>query len=235
MEICIMGNSHTGALKQAWDMITDDFPTINITFFAQGQDKLKYLIVQNDKLIPNREGFAKALEFISGGKREIDPIEYDVFLLYGLNARANFFISNNTFSTAVINTAMKDLTNGSLSLKLLQRLRKITDKKVFIGHNPLTATDNIVSTDYPESYIQGIEKVNEFIYQALNAELVSQPLATIVNGNRTKGEFSKGSKKIIVRSEAIDNPEHAKMDNYHMNAQFGELWLRQFLGQYLNQ
>ncbi len=234
MEICIMGNSHTGALKQAWDAVIDDFPNIQITFFAQGQDTLNYLIVQNNKLIPEREGFAKALEFISGGKREIDPTEYDIFLLYGLNARANFFIPN-TFSTAVVNTAMKDLTNGSLSYTLLQRLRKITDKKVFIGHNQLTATDNVISTDYPESYIKGIEKINEFIYRPLNAELICQPLETIVNGNRTKGEFSRGSKKIIVRSSDIDNTAHVETDNCHMNAQFGELWLSNFLKQYLNQ
>ena len=90
VKVCIIGDSHVGALKKAWAVIDRTFPGIRITFFALPALALDSVVAANGTLCSVSEGDRKALEFISGGKSHIDPGEYDVFLVYGCGARATF-------------------------------------------------------------------------------------------------------------------------------------------------
>lgn len=232
MKICIMGNSHVGSLKRGWDEIVGNYPEQEITFFAQRADGLNELISKNGKLIPKSEELAKALEFTSGGKKEINPSEYDVFVIYGAGANINFVKDNQFYSSAVIESSLNDLVANTLSFNLLKRLRTLTTKAVFIGHMPLIAAKEVLSEDIPDDYIARVALINDVIYHPLNAELVTQPLSTIVNGNNTHPDFSKGSKRLAI-GDSFDDEYHPDDDTGHMNDKFGAIWLTEFFKKYI--
>jgi hypothetical protein len=232
MKICVMGNSHVGSLKRGWDEVRTNYREHEITFFAQRSDGLEGLIAQNGKLIPNNEKLASALEFTSGGKKEIEPKEYDVFVIYGAGVNINWVVENHFYSNAVIESSLNDLVTNTLSFHLLQRLRALTNKPVFIGHLPLVPAVEVLSDTRPSDYIARVERINEIAYRPLGAELVRQPLSTIVNGNKTHPDFSKGSKALAV-GDSGDNVSHPESDSDHMNDKFGEIWLREFLTEYV--
>ena len=234
MKICVMGNSHVGCLKRGWDAIKEDYPEHEITFFAQRSDGLDGLIAHDGKLIPNNEKLAKALEFTSGGKKEIDPTEHDVFVIYGAGAKTSFITDNHFYSRAVVERSLNDLVANTLSFNLLKRLRTLTNKPVFIGHLPLVPAMKVSADAAPSDYVARVELINEVTYRPLRAELVRQPLSTIVNGNNTHPDFSKGSKALAV-GDSGDNVYHPESDNDHMNDKFGQIWLREFLREYVGE
>ena len=232
MKICIMGNSHVGSLKRGWDGIHVEYPEKEIVFFAHRANGLDGLIVHDGKLIPENEELAKAIEFTSGGKAEIDPVEYDVFVIYASGATVNFTQSGFFYSKAVIQRSLTDFVEDTLSYKLLKKLRTVTNKTIYIGHTPLAAAMQLLSTTKPADYIAKIRLINKVIYHPLNSELVLQPLKTIVNGNNTHPDFSKGSKRLAI-GDGFDNEYHPEIDNAHMNDKFGEIWLREFFKNYV--
>ena len=226
MNICIIGNSHVGSLKRAWDNIKDLFPKINITFFAQRANGLNDLIIKKNILLPNNDTLASAFKFTSNGSREINTANYDYFVIYGADAKAYIEPTNFFYSEDVLLATIKDLISGTLSYKLLKQLRTITHKKIFIGHTPLPSERKIISTGIPKSYIKGIKKINDTIYSSLNSRVIIQPIQTIINNNATHPDFCKGSKRLAI-GDHIDNEVHIKEDVLHMNDLFGELWLKE--------
>lgn len=227
INLCIIGNSHTGALKRAWDKVHTQNPDINITFFAHRAHGLKGLKIKENSLTPDNENLKKALEFTSGGINTILPDNYDYILIYGLGAKPNFS-DNKFFSKEVQVLAAKDLTLDTLSFEILKKIRSITDKKIFIGHDPLKTTYNIRHTGKAVQYEKGIENINNLIYSHFNAELVAQPAETTVNGNATHPAFSKGSKRLSV-GDSADDELHPEKDIGHMNDEFGVIWLNYFI------
>lgn len=227
-----MGNSHVGSLKRGWDNIYKDYPETEITFFAHRAAGLDGLIAHDGKLIPNNEALAKALEFTSGGKKEIDPIEYDIFVIYGAGTNINFFKNDRFYSRAVIKSSLEDFVANTLAFNILKRLRTLTNKTVFIGHTPLITATQILSDNNPGDYMARVELINDMVYRPLNSELVRQPLSTIVNGNNTHPDFSKGSKRLAI-GDSFDDEYHPESEIDHMNDKFGEIWLMEFLKNYV--
>lgn len=57
--------------------------------------------------------------------------------------------------------------------------------------------------------------------------MLPQPIATIVNGDRTDPVYSRGSRKLAI-GDKMDNRPHDSVDNRHVNESSGVLWLRDF-------
>lgn len=229
MKICVIGNSHVGALKRAWDAMPGRHQSANITFFAARGRGLEGLAVNDGRLVPETEFLKKSLEFTSGGKQVIDPDEYDVSLVYGLGASGLFISPKRYYSSAVLRQAANDHVAGTPSFNLIRKIRQLTDKTVFVGHSPLRAfRGEGFKVVEPEAYLFGLEVVNDFVYSSIGSELVAQPLHTIVNGRFTNPLFSQGSKRLSIRDKH-DDEHHPENDYAHMNDEFGAEWLTSFL------
>ncbi|PLX82835.1 MAG: hypothetical protein C0617_13265 [Desulfuromonas sp.] len=235
MKVCIIGNSHTGALKRAWDTFFDsNFKNIfDLTFFASRAQRLEGLKIEGTKLIPQNEYLKENLKFTSGGKPYVDLSLYDVFLVYGLSTRP-YFLSKVFYSEAVLIKSIEDNHTSSLSFKILTMIRDVVDTKTFIGHDPLRVNKDRDGIEFDkvltEQYSLGISLVNESLFFPLGAELLEQPQQTIVGkGRNTHSIYSKGSKRLDVGDEK-DGELHPESDNRHMNDEFGKIWLESFLG-----
>lgn len=226
--LCVLGDSHTAALKRAWEAIKSSFTGGELHFFCARADGLSGMQSKGGKLIPDNEVLMRAIAFTSGGRREVDPMQYDAFLIYGLGVIPYIPDDSRVYSRAVVAAAITDGGKSSLGFTLAQRLRTTTDKPIYIGHNPLSATD---STDFSlddAAYTAWIRLVNTLVYSPLPATLVPQPTSTVVAGRYTDGRYSWKSRRLAVGDD-LDDELHSSEDDVHMNAEYGRLWLREFL------
>ena len=176
--------------------------------------------------------YVNIIAYSSGGRETVNPELYDGFLVYGLKARPNFADPDRVISDQLQKALIEDLTRGSVSLKVLNQLKKLTDKPIYVGHAPLLAADSVLHREAPDAYVKGIAQLNSGFYAALRCRFVGQPLSTIVNSDRTDLKYSKGSQRL--HTGILDEGEvHPEEDNEHMNDDYGALWMREFLDSYL--
>lgn len=81
MKVCVLGNSHIGALRRAW--ILEETPGFKLTFFGVGLEHLCRLKQDQDRIIPSSEVAKNAFLHTSGGLDAIKVSDYDAFLLVG--------------------------------------------------------------------------------------------------------------------------------------------------------
>ena len=136
MRICVLGNSHVASIKKAWDMMSQDYPDYEFMFFASRGIGLSKLKAEDGKLLPGDDSLRANLAFTSGSNGEIDPSDFDVFLVYGANCRP-YFKTETFYSQTVLQASVEDYTQNSLAINLIKLLRQVTEKKIFLGHNPL--------------------------------------------------------------------------------------------------
>ncbi len=225
MKICIIGNSHVGALKRAWD--ADPDPSLALEFFAARGARLRDLRVKRNRLAPKTWALKRAFKFTSAGQSRIEPDRYDCFLIYALQARPFLEKCENRYSRAVMQDALKDHVQNTISFDVLEKLRGVTDKKIYVGHNPLLAADGKVENRVSEEYTNGITELNRYVYNPANSEMIPQPYETIVNGHFTDQVYTKRSKRLSVGNR-LDDRTHPEDDRTHMNEAFGRLWLNAF-------
>lgn len=228
IKLCVLGNSHTASLKLGWDMITHQYPNVEITFFANRQRKMEAFRVEKNSLVPDNEELKNAIAYTSGGLTSINMQYYDVCLLYGLDLDS-YQLPETFFSVAVLKEAMLECVSSSVSWGLLHKIRKTSDKAIFLGHTPLHATTNDTAEQGDVSaYQAGIKLMNQSIFREYNALIIEQPIDTIDNMLQTMLKYSVGSTRLDLGDET-SNQLHPAQENKHMNAQFGVHYLDAFL------
>lgn len=234
MNLCILGNSHTGALKRAWDNYFEEESKtqLNIDFYAARRAALESLKLEGNSLIPTNETVRKSISFTSNGNESVNLNDYDSFLIYGLGIKP-YYTRENFHSSEVLFCSMRDNYSDSLGFQLASKIRAASDHKIYLGHTPLAS--NVKKDAIEEKailsgqYLDGLKLVNEEFLNPLNFELAQQPLETMVNNNRnTHSDFSKGSKRLSV-GDKLDDQTHPEGENGHMNDQYGRVWLASFL------
>ena len=232
MKLCIIGNSHTGALKRAWDNLIEPCfkNNLEISFFASRGHGLKGLYLNGTSLVADNEALKKNLEFTSNGHYDIKINNYDFFLIYGLFAP--YYTSDKFYSVDVIEHSLRDHFCSAFGYTLLTMVRSATDKKIYADPRPLPANPNGNEDNFSPTlsshYSEGIRLANDKIFLPLNSELIHQPPETLVGNNRhTHSKFSKGSKRLDEWNSEKSAP-HPTEDLRHMNDQFGKIWLESF-------
>lgn len=224
-----MGNSHTASLKKGWDIIQSEFPSVTFTFYAKKLAGLSSLVVNKGKLITHDESLKAALRYTSNGDDCIDLSSFDGCILYGLGLRVPKHSSDIFYSNSVIRLTAEDLVYRSLSWELLNKIRQISNLKVYIGHNPLhTVKYNPAMEISTLNYLKYILVLNESIFSLHNALLQPQPEITLCNDFNTKIEYSSNAPRLN-SGVKLPSVNHLADDNSHMNGEFGAIYLRQFL------
>ncbi|MDL4861706.1 hypothetical protein NPJ88_005125 [Halomonas elongata] len=226
MKICVIGNSHVASIKRGLEELKGS--NFEVDFFADRGARLRELKVDGGVLRSEDEDVRRVLEYTSGGKGEIRGDEYDIFVLYGLYAKGLLIKEEAFFSEEVVKQTVKDHVASTTSFDILLKLRKITKKKVFIGHDPFPAAEKVVDNTISRDYVFGMEKLNRFLYSPLNCEIISQPSETVVNKFYTDPTFSKESSRLNI-GEGMEGRVHPESEKKHMNSEFGKLWLEKLL------
>jgi hypothetical protein len=231
--ICVIGDSHAASLKRAWDGMTALHDEFKLRFFCARGLELSGMVVDELRLVPNSEALARTIRF-TAGEDQIDPREYDIFLLYGLGCHPYFVQTDVFHSQSTLTAALRDSAKPTLSFELLLRLRAITAKDIYVGHQPMEAAKADAPPEEVSVYASSIRRMNDILYRPLRTTIVSQPLETIAGARFTHPSFSKGSRRLAV-GDGLDNEFHPDDDRVHMNDDYGSRWLTKFLKEELSE
>lgn len=223
MRVCVLGSSHAACLKNGWDRIQDEYPDFELRFFAARGKKIGQLQVDGTRLVPANERLRKMIRHTSGGLDEVDPAEADLFLFAGLGVRLH--VNDGPFySESVQRLAREDALRESIALSLLTKIRPLSQAPAFLMHTPLPAGGPHAHEPVSE-YLDTVTWLNGQFLESLDAEILPQPSSTLDSGFRTRPEFSVGSVRLDI-GDKRSGELHPDQDNRHMNADFGERFLR---------
>ena len=226
MRICILGDSHTAALKNGWSEISANHPGVSLTFYAARGNTLDGIEADGHDLVAGNERLRRSLEYTSGGEARVKTSEYDAFLVCGL-----FFMplwKRPGLSRAVISAGNADRFHSSLSATAAGLGRAATAVPIYIMPRPLVAIrpDPAVAPDVPP-YEEQIDQLTRDS-TVRNFRFLGQPPETIAGSWWSKPEFASGSMRLGVDPK-LDGEMHPDGEADHMNAAFGSIFLLQFL------
>jgi hypothetical protein len=240
--LCILGNSHSGAFKQAWS--NREFPVapdFSLTFFAASNFHLENLVSQDGALIPGHADLAEKFRLSSGGKDRIELDQFDAIALIGGNFGIDFewlcsnegtvehlkygplkrVVSHACFVAAVMGSFI-----DTLAVKLIDKIRAQSDIPLILCAKPYPS-ETLLSTPvfardprYADSALLGLvvaqaKEAASRVAKNRNFEILWQDEATVGSPGFTKAEFGLGAVHLNDRKAAPDE------DARHMNEEFG--------------
>lgn len=224
--VCVLGNSHVGALKLAYDADPSLASRMRLTFFAARGDEMRHLRLRDGRIEASTPLLEHSIRHTSGGLSEVDPQAYDAFLVYGLELRIQP-PADGFFSRAVREQTARDAAAKTAGLFAVELLGEAGAAPVFVGLGPSPAAGESTALGRDPGYAAIFEALNAAVFAPLGVELLGQPEETFADGWRTDRRFSIGSRRLDVGDEA-SNELHPDNDSAHMNEAFGRIWLQAF-------
>jgi hypothetical protein len=238
--ICLIGNSHIGALKLGWPEIEAQFPGFLLDFYASAGQSMQ-LEVQGGKLVPATDAIRKRLAATSGKDGDIEAT-YDAYVVCGLTLSAMRAVHAYDARVAELRRlgrdeaagvedfaqAMEPVLRGAIAVDVIAKLRQITKAPIFLIGTPYGAYVRHVELwealkvrKHEDVVAQAYDTVCKKIADELSAIFVPQPAETIADNGYTTREPFFLFPLDYVRSE--------KAEHTHMNASFGAIVLRDVL------
>ena len=226
MRICVLGDSHTACINHGWQRCKSEFPGIELIFFASRNHGLSGLSLEGQILSTNSEILRRHLEFTSGGLSEVNLPQYDGVFLVGLD----FSIPTLSvgYSKSCYDSVCSDVYSRTLSCRIASDIREASKAPVVVMHTPQLAQD--LSRVRPIGSLGYTSIIERFTSATCNLSLnfLRQPDSTLDSNWFTRSELSGGSRRLDI-GDAKSNHEHPKEDRVHMNVDFGEIMVRNFL------
>ncbi|MEX0969039.1 MAG: hypothetical protein WD046_01190 [Paracoccaceae bacterium] len=230
MRICIISNSHAGALKHALDTEPALAQGHDISFFAsRGAKVSKFTLI--DDVISTTD--LASVRYATGGKfTQIAPGDFDALVFYGIQLRfghwlfppedADWGIANasSAFRGEMI---IEHLSNSmAVQFAYLVCASPVWQAQVVVAPSPVQAAPDIArSAPFP---LDEINLAAATMCSGFGARFVPQPKETLAATGFTYDRFAKGSLRLNEERAAHDDTERK-----HMNAAFGALILRDIL------
>lgn len=233
LRIALIGTSHAAAFKAAWDTAAQDWPRVEITFFAArntGSVEITQLVPDYGKLVARAPDLADRLRATSGGLSEIDPAAYDAILLVGFPPRPVLLPPLSPYSAAVRAALYQSARAASTLAEMTTNLRSVApDIPVFVAAQPYAATPPKGAQPEARGYLAAAAAMEREVYGPLGVRFLPQPAATLIADRWTDPMFSRGSLRLPTRPGAKSGAPHPAADRAHMNAAYGALALAEAL------
>jgi hypothetical protein len=242
-KVCLIGDSHTGALLSGWRAMKHEFPEIEITSFGAPRILFGELDVSDGQLVPASEKLSESFQRTSGGQIAIANV-YDRYLVCGLSWAMRFLlpsivkircedqvrdgripVSNDCYARV-----MAGLLRDSISAQTLAKLRQITDRPVGMipapmpsDTTPMPVYARLRDSGDAQKIARQFTSAAEIVAKEAEAEFLEQPSETLSNPLQTLYHYKRGSVRAFVGNLDM---EHDDDDRQHMNQAYGELVLR---------
>lgn len=226
MRVCVIGNSHTVSLMEAWKEVSAASLGLEVRFFASPAGGLASLTVQANQLVTPRKYVSNFLKQTSGGLDAIVPSEFDVCLVYGL--RLDVPDLGWELSQAAVEQCCADAVTVSINLQICRMIRCVSSIPVFSGRSPMPVRLDTDSERAPDSipYKDIFLRLRDSM-AAEGVVLLGQPTTTVEEPFGTLKKYSLGSRKLLEGRQ--DAEEHDPEERRHMNSAYGRLFLTGFL------
>ncbi|MBK6863069.1 MAG: hypothetical protein IPG91_05570 [Ideonella sp.] len=238
--VAVIGNSHLGALKRAWDSsAATRNPQFDLVFFGAPRRTALALRAVNDVLATEDPSVLRALTLTSGMTDPIiRPADYDLIWLHGLIGlnwavpqAIRLDMHSRSGGARLSSSLLRDLFSQqyreSALHYLLQQIRAISSVTVFVSPQPFLSEDS----PYRKAHrgqtsplaIQYEDRVRaELEADALNY-LPQNPL-TVVDRCFTRACYSQAGERLV------DSASGGIADDVrHMNADYGRIVINDFM------
>lgn len=251
MRVCVIGNSHVGPWKLAWDDLRSSFPHLALHFFAGPGSTLRELEVIDGALATRDAGLRKYLE-LTGGTEAIHLDDYDAFCIVGCGVvvlpivrlyegwRAESHLcrdgSFTSVSDACFEAAARGIVGRSFGLNICRSLAELTDKPIFLSPQPFPS-DAILHRRAAKHagwrllHEGGDDRAIAGLFDRLLKDFhggrlltLPPPPATMSAPLLTHDRYSRDSRHLFQPDEA-----HRTTEFFHMNVEFGALCLQDLL------
>ncbi|HEY1707539.1 MAG TPA: hypothetical protein VGG10_04700 [Rhizomicrobium sp.] len=242
-KICLIGDSHVGALQSGWLAMKHAFPEIELTTFGAPRTVFAGLDVLDGVLVPATEKLSAYFRHTTGGQVTIEN-SYDRYLVCGISWAIRFLLPSLAKFRAEDHVKSKrvplssdcyahvvlGLMRNSLSMQVLTKLRQITDRPVTMIPAPMPS-ERIPAPIYASLCASGdagkiaaqFNAAAALLAGECNAGFLEQPMETLSNPLQSLYLYKRGSVRTFGGNLDIEQGED---DYQHMNAAYGEIVLR---------
>lgn len=243
--LCVIGNSHVGAIKEAWDeRHYDVVPGFTATFFAAPVIMLRGLRLRGDSLVARRDELRQRLIDTSGRSDRIEIRDYDAFLLvgiefaidvmafaeeYGVAGHTRWGPVKNLVSDDCYAAYIRGTLVSSSAVRIAAELRERTAAPIILCPSPFRPEKVL---DEPELNDRGVfrdaalmssivshaKAAGDAIGNRVGCAILWQDESTVAFPGFTKREFGKVPTEREIRS--------GTPDRRHANAEYGDIVLK---------
>lgn len=240
MKICIIGNSHLGAIKNGLGRMAKDTFAHDVTFFGAPSTTLKHLRAEGDCLFTSNPVLLEHLKKTNDGVAEVSLTPFDLVVVLGgqlhlttalhlfKDHRPAAFLSDEVelISEPAFGAALDDAYERSTAVHVLKLLLP-SGKPLLIVPAPLRSELILGQNEYPYLadpalaartvawLVAACRSSWERIAHRFGAKLLHQPPATIGGTGLTKAEFAGA--RVFRDGRWFDEP-----DTVHTNGKYGE-------------
>ena len=226
-KICVIGNSHIGCIKKAFDeLVVDGGSNLDISFYGSPSSTLINTCLSRNLITPTDEKVSYMFRVLSG-KDSINIDEYDFFVIHGLfDVTQHLTLQSKIqkYSSAVYSFAFENLLGSTLVhiIELLFSYKK--ELKIVVTPRPA------ISSKYSgEVYSKEIFIENENAYSSYfsNKDVfyLNQPQDSLANFFYTDIDFLKNGLNFSIEDDG-------KFGD-HANLKYGKSYLA-LLDSYIN-
>jgi hypothetical protein len=239
--ICIIGDSHTAAMRTGWVRIRREFPEIEVSFFSAHRVRFVDLAVVGDALVPQSEELTRLLSRTAPtpsiganfDRYVLCGLDYSILFamtkLMGFRSEDQAADNRAPLSRECYLRAMTGCLRDTVSMQTARKLRAITSRPMTIMPGPRISDSNELKL-YPFLRENGsAEKIAAYFRAAcdllgreVDATVAEQPPETLRDPLQTLSVYAKDPPREFAETEL---PAGWK-DYQHMNADYGALVLR---------
>jgi len=227
--LCIIGDSHVAALKQGWDTIQGEYPSLDVAVFAGISRTMKDFKVKEGKLVACSEALRRQLRRFSSGGTEVTG-DYDAFICTALGAdlrlalletlRAADAASPPKERQRIFRRAIRKLLRRSEAHQFMSRLRKITEAPLLLIGRPYPHAETMVEWKaLPPAEQQGLTEIYAQIFdrvltKSCGARFLRQPVETLDPHCplATSLHFFRKPARVDPKLDGLDDGAHANAD-----------------------
>jgi len=221
VRVAFLGDSHVACVALAARSMNPGL--CRPTFFADVVRQLDALQIEGGRLRAGSEALGRVLRCTSGCFDVIDPKQYDLFVLMGLEFEFPFdCIGQQFYSRAVTEQTIRDHLSRSLAFSTLEKLRQVTRLPVWLMHTPLRDPARFILRPGVLTYAEFLDLAAK-VFRPLNASVLSQPEETLVDDHFSLPEFSRSPVRLANND---GSPVIVGPDGCHKNEAFGKAIFR---------
>ena len=235
MNILIIGDSHVGSVKRAYDNVFGNIDNVKFHFVASRNNGLSSIEVRKGVLSSQIPQTMKDVEFTFGSALvDINKLDLDAVLLYGMELMIPFgfvrSVINEVYSKQFVERSYNEIRK-KFGYRLAIDIASNTSTPVYIA-SPFPSGKEFHKKKYrSELYARKHEEILVFQEQFLTSLKLNyylQPIETFNPDCRTFTEYSTCSKRLSV-GDKFDDELHPENDYIHMNDMFAKIFIQSFV------
>jgi len=244
--VCVIGDSHTGALRRAVMDPSRPKPVESLRFFAAPTETWKHLRPQGGRLVAGTDELRQSMAAHSHGRDSIELDQYDQFIVIGLGFAMAHMVGlyrmnccdsiadpkrqKRRLSDGCFVAATAGLLLNTWAMRVARLIRSVTDKPITVVSTPNPAAglpESYLPAGFPPFYDavrDGVADAFGMLFRVAcdrlarqqNLRIVPPPPEVAENGVFNHREFS------LLPEDIESVPERDRMGwMLHGNAQYG--------------